>query len=94
MPGNRSLLYCGFHIGYYFTSTPLTASSTVILLSDTLMATYILTANPDYLYAALDEMRRLDRYARSVLEFDGIAVVEASLDVPAMQMRLQNRPQA
>ncbi len=56
------------------------------------MATYILTANPDYLYAALDEMRRLDRYARSVLEFDGIAVVEASLDVPAMQMRLQNRP--
>lgn len=56
------------------------------------MPTYILTANPDYLPAALDEMRRVDRYARATLEYEGIAVMESSLDVPAMQMRLGARP--
>lgn len=56
------------------------------------MFTYILTANAEYLPAALDEMRGVDRYARAVLELEGIAVVDASLDVPSMQMRLQTRP--
>ncbi len=55
------------------------------------MFSYILTANPDYLPAAVDEIRGLDRYARSVSEFEGIAVIESSLDVPSMQMRLQTR---
>jgi 23S rRNA (cytidine2498-2'-O)-methyltransferase len=62
------------------------------LLPSLPMPSYIISANPDYLLAALDEMRALDRDVRSTLEYDGVAVVESSLDLPAMHARLESRP--
>ncbi len=56
------------------------------------MYTYVLTANPEYLRAAVDEFKALDRYAHAELEFESIAVMESSLDLQAMFMRLQQRP--